>query len=231
MRILVVEDQPDAARILAKALRERAYAVDVAADGESAFASATSNDYDVIVLDVMLPGRDGFSVCHELRRFGSPVPILMLTARDEVESRVAGLDIGADDYLVKPFDLRELLARVRALARRSERPPLPDAFRVGDVRFDVRGRQAFVAGTLLSLTTKEYALLEFLGRHADAVVGRAQIAEHVWDDSYEPFSNVIDVYVQRLRRKLQGAGAATGIQTRRGEGYRLVPGPTPTPSR
>ncbi len=222
MRILIVEDQPDAARVLAKALREQAYAVDIAPDGDAAYESATHNDYDVIVLDVMLPKRDGYSVCRELRRDGSAVPILMLTAKDAVESRVNGLDVGADDYLVKPFDLRELLARVRALARRGVRPPLPDAIAVGNLRFDVRARQVLVGSDALRLTTKEYALLEFFARRSGAVISRGEIAEHVWDHSYDAFSNVIDVYVQRLRRKLAEAGATSGIETRRGEGYRLI---------
>jgi two-component system, OmpR family, copper resistance phosphate regulon response regulator CusR len=222
MRILVVEDQPDAARVLARALRESAYAVDIAPDGHAAYQSATVNDYDLIVLDLMLPGRDGLSVCRALRREGATVPILMLTARDEIDARVIGLDAGADDYLVKPFDLRELLARVRALARRGARPPLPDGLVVGDLTFDVRARQVRVLDLTLALTAKEYALLEFLGRHAGAVVSRGEIAEHVWDDRYDPFSNVIDVYVQRLRRKLEQARASTSILTCRGEGYRLA---------
>jgi two-component system copper resistance phosphate regulon response regulator CusR len=223
MRVLVVEDQPDAARMLAKALRDRTYAVDVAADGDAACHSAKVNHYDVILLDVMLPRRDGFSVCRELREAGSAVPILMLTARDEIEARVAGLDVGADDYLVKPFDLRELLARVRALGRRRARVPLPDAFTVGDLRFDVGGRQVYVSERALDLTAKEYALLELFARHAGIVMGRAYIAEHVWDDAFDPFSNVIDVYVQRLRRKLENRAARSLIETRRGEGYRLLP--------
>lgn len=226
MRILVVEDQSDAARVLARALREKAYAVDVAADGETALQRATENAYDVIVLDVMLPGRDGLSVCRALRKAGLAVPVLMLTARDEIEARVNGLDAGADDYLVKPFDLRELLARIRALARRRFQPPLPDGFAVGDLTLDVQARQVRVGERRLRLTAKEYAFLEFMARQPGAVVSRGDIAEHVWDDRYEPFSNVIDVYVQRLRRKLEEAAAKTTIQTRRGEGYRLLPSGT-----
>lgn len=223
MRLLLVEDQPDAARMIAKGLREQAYAVDVVTDGEAASQEAAAHDYDAIVLDVMLPGRDGFSVCRELRQNGSDVPILMLTAMDDVEARVTGLDAGADDYLTKPFDFRELLARVRALVRRGGRPPLAERFTVGDLDFDARARRVAVRGHPLALTTREYALLEHLARRPDAVVGRADIAEHVWDDRYDPFSNVIDVYVQRLRRKLEQAGARTEIRTRRGEGYQLVP--------
>jgi two-component system copper resistance phosphate regulon response regulator CusR len=222
MRVLLVEDQPDAARMIAKGLREQAYAVDVVGNGDAACHEASIHDYDAIVLDVMLPRRDGFSVCKELRRTGSVVPILMLTARDDVEARVAGLDAGADDYLIKPFDFRELLARLRALIRRGSQPPAPERFSVGDLEFDVRARRVVVHATALALTTREYALLEHLGRRSDAVVGRSDIAEHVWDDRYDPFSNVIDVYVQRLRRKLGQAGATAEIRTRRGEGYQLV---------
>jgi DNA-binding response OmpR family regulator len=224
MRLLLVEDQPDAARLIAKGLREQSYAVDVAADGVVAAHQAAVHDYDAIVLDVMLPGRDGFAVCRDLRRQGSPVPILMLTARDDVEARVAGLDAGADDYLIKPFDFRELLARVRALIRRGHQRLVPDRFDVGDLTVDVRARQVMVHDTPLDLTAREFALLLHLARQPDAVIGRAEIAEHVWDERHDPFSNVIDVYVQRLRRKLTQAGAATAIRTRRGEGYQLVPG-------
>jgi two-component system, OmpR family, copper resistance phosphate regulon response regulator CusR len=209
--------------MISKGLREQAYAVDVVTDGDAACQEAAVHDYDAIVLDVMLPRRDGYSVCRELRQNGSAVPILMLTALDDVEARVTGLDAGADDYLTKPFDFRELLARVRALVRRGARPPLMERFVVGDLAFDARARRVAVRGQPLALTTREYALLEHLARRPDAVVGRADIAEHVWDDRYDPFSNVIDVYVQRLRRKLEQAGARTEIRTRRGEGYQLVP--------
>lgn len=224
MRVLLVEDQPDAARIIAKGLREEAYAVDIARDGDTAAHEAAVHDYDAIILDVMLPGRDGFSVCEEVRRNGSSVPILMLTALDDVNSRVAGLDGGADDYLVKPFAFRELLARLRALIRRSGQAPAPDHFVAGDLHFDARAHRVVVKGQPLSLTAREYALLLHLARRPDAVIGRAEIAEHVWDERHDPFSNVIDVYIQRLRRKLAQAGATTEIRTRRGEGYQLIPG-------
>ncbi len=222
MRLLLVEDEPDAARILAKGLREQGYAVDVAADGPTACYQAAMADYDAMLLDVMLPGQDGFAVCRQLRAEGLTVPVLMLTARDAVDDRVTGLDSGADDYLEKPFDFRELLARVRALLRRGGRPPLPDRLVVGDVEVDTRARRAFRAGRELPLTAREFALLEYLARRAGAVVGRAEISEHVWDESYDPLSNVIDVYVQRLRRKLDVRGRASLIRTRRGEGYQLV---------
>ena len=227
MRVLLVEDQPDAARMIAKGLREQAHAVDVVGDGVAACHEACVHDYDAIVLDVMLPLRDGFAVCKKIRQAGLAVPILMLTAMDHVEARVAGLDAGADDYLTKPFDFRELLARLRALSRRGSQPPAPEHFSVGDLAFDVRARRVAVHGTVLALTTREYALLEHLARRPDTVAGRADIAEHVWDDRYDPFSNVIDVYVQRLRRKLGQAGATAEIRTRRGEGYQLVPSARP----
>ncbi len=222
MRILLVEDQPDAARMIAKGFREQSYAVDVADDGETGWFKASTTDYDVVVLDVMLPARDGLDVCRQLRREGSSVPILMLTARDGVEARVAGLDSGADDYLTKPFAFSELLARIRALVRRRARPLLPERVRVAGLELDTRGRRVLKNARSVPLTAREYALLEYLARRAGEVVGRADIAEHVWDERYDPFSNVIDVYIQRLRRKLDEPGAESFIRTRRGEGYELV---------
>ncbi|HEY3885593.1 MAG TPA: response regulator transcription factor [Vicinamibacterales bacterium] len=180
------------------------------------------NDYDAIILDVMLPGRDGLAVCRDLRATGSDVPVLMLTARDAVEARVDGLDAGADDYLTKPFDFRELLARVRALTRRDRRPIVPERLSIRDVTIDVRSRRVWRGGAEVQLTTREYALLEYLARHSGEVVGRAEIAEHVWDEHYDAFSNVVDVYVQRLRRKLDHASGPSLIRTRRGQGYQLV---------
>jgi DNA-binding response OmpR family regulator len=223
VRLLLVEDEPDAARMLAKGLREQAYAVDVAADGRTALFRASTTDYDAIILDVLLPDIDGLSVCRRLRSASSSVPILMLTARDAVQARVQGLDSGADDYLTKPFDFGELLARLRALIRRGVRPPLPERLTVGPLVLDTRAREVTKRGRRLPLTTREYALLEYFARHASRVIGRAEIAEHVWDDSYDPLSNVIDVYVQRLRRKIDDAGGESMIRTRRGEGYALTP--------
>jgi len=221
VRILLVEDEPDAARMLAKGLREEAYAVDVAGDGERALESAFVNDYDLVILDVMLPGKNGFEVCRELRAAGSAVPVLMLTARDAVEDKVEGLDSGADDYLPKPFDFEELLARVRALLRR--KPALyPEVIGVADLSIDTRARRATRGGREIDLTAKEYALLEYLARRAGEVVGRADIAEHVWDESYDPFSKVIDVFIQRLRRKVDGGQRLKLIRTRRGAGYMLT---------
>jgi DNA-binding response OmpR family regulator len=221
VRILLVEDEPDAAMMLAKGLREEAYAVDVAADGEKALEQAYVNDYDLIILDVMLPRKNGFEVCRELRASGSAVPVLMLTARDAVGDRVAGLDSGADDYLAKPFDFDELLARVRALLRR--RPALyREVISVADLSIDTRARRVTRGGVDVELTAKEYALLEYLARRADEVVGRADIAEHVWDESHDPFSKVIEVFIQRLRRKVDEGRDLKLIRTRRGEGYTLT---------
>ena len=222
MRILLVEDEPDAARMLAKGLREQAYAVDLATDGHAAIFQSSITDYDAVVLDVMLPGADGLEVCRELRKRGSPVPVLMLTARDSVEDRISGLDCGADDYLAKPFAFGELLARLRAVIRRGARPPVPEVIQVGDLRLDTSARHVERRGREISLTAREYALLEYLAHHAGAVVTRADIAEHVWDEHYDPLSNVVDVYIQRLRRKLDSPGVESSIRTRRGEGYQLV---------
>ena len=222
MRILLVEDEPSAARFIAKGLREATYAVDVAPDGAAAAEQFQLYDYDAVVLDVMLPGRDGLSVCRELRASGSDVPVLMLTARDAVEARVDGLDAGADDYLTKPFDFRELLARLRALTRRERRPLAPERIEVRELTIDVPACRVFRHGIEISLTSREYALLEYLARHAGRVVGRADIAEHVWDEHYDAFSNVVDVYVQRLRRKLDDPAGPSLIRTRRGLGYQLL---------
>src|SRR5499427_5249787 len=211
MRVLLVEDEPRAAAILAKGLREHAYAVDIAADGEAAIFQAASTDYDALILDVMLPLADGLAVCRSIRQSGSTVPILMVTARDAVDARIAGLDSGADDYLVKPFDFGELLARLRALIRRGGQPLLPERLSAGPLTLDTRSRRVLVGAREMALTAKEYALLEYLVRRAGDVVSRADIAEHVWDDHYDPLSNVVDVYVQRLRRKIDPAGGESLI--------------------
>jgi two-component system, OmpR family, copper resistance phosphate regulon response regulator CusR len=223
MRVLLVEDEPRAAQLLSKGLREQSYAVDVARDGPHALYQASITEYDAVVLDVMLPGLDGFEVCRELRRTGSHVPVLMLTARDAVEARIAGLDSGADDYLIKPFDFGELLARLRAVIRRGRLPVTPAVLTVSHLRLDLRARQACRHGEPVKLTSREFALLEFLALHAGEVVGRAAIAEHVWDAPYESMSNVIDVLIQRLRRKIDDPQATSLIATRRGEGYMLAP--------
>ncbi len=227
MRILLVEDEPDAARMIAKGLREQAFAVDVATDGETASHQAFVTDYDAIILDVMLPVQDGLTVCRQLRASGATTPILMLTARDSVEARIEGLDHGADDYLTKPFAFGELLARLRAIIRRGSRPILPEVLRIGDLELETRTHRVRYAGRAVSLTGREYGLLEYLARRTGEVVGRADIAEHVWDETYDPFTNVIDVYIQRLRKKLGDSTTRPIIQTRRGEGYVLVSWNTP----
>lgn len=222
MRILLVEDEPSAARFIAKGLREATYAVDVASDGTAAAEQCQQNDYDAVILDVMLPGKNGLTVCREIRAAGLDVPVLMLTARDAVEARVQGLDAGADDYLTKPFDFRELLARVRALTRRDRRPLAPERVEVRHLVIDVLAQRVWSHGAEVTLTSREYALLEYLARRAGEVVGRADIAEHVWDEHYDAFSNVVDVYIQRLRRKLDPADGPSLIRTRRGQGYQLL---------
>jgi two-component system copper resistance phosphate regulon response regulator CusR len=222
MRILLVEDEPHAARMLAKGLREQTYAVDVALDGRKVLELVSISDYDAVILDVMLPFVDGLEVCQRLRAMGSQVPVLMLTARDSIDARIAGLDSGADDYLTKPFDVGELYARLRALIRRGVRPPVPVRMTAGPLEIDTRSHSVTCRGQLVSLTKREYALLEYLVRRAGEVVGRAEISEHVWDGSYDPMSNVIDVFIQRLRRKIDRPGDDSIIQTRRGEGYLLT---------
>ena len=221
MRILLVEDEPDAARLLAKGLREQRYAIDVAMDGEAAVFQASVNDYDLLILDVLLPLKNGFEVCREVRANGGQMPILLLTARDAVQDRIAGLDYGADDYLTKPYDFHELLARVRALLRRG--PALKnEQLMVADLLINTRTHEVKRAGRAIALTAKEYALLAYLARRAGEVVTRAEIAEHVWDENFDPFSNLIEVYIQRLRRKVDEEHPAKLIRTLRGEGYRLT---------
>jgi two-component system copper resistance phosphate regulon response regulator CusR len=229
MRILIVDDEQEAAGVLARGLREHAFAVDTAADGQQALEQIGVHDYDLIVLDILLPGVSGLEVCRRVRRAGEAAPILMLTARGEPDERVAGLDAGADDYLPKPYHFPELLARVRALLRRG--PALgPAVLTVEDLRIDTRSRRVERAGREIALTTKEYALLEHLTRRVGAVVGRADIAEHVWDDSYDPMSNLIEVYIQRLRRKVDDGHPVKLIQTRRGAGYMLTAARDEAPS-
>ena len=222
MRILVVEDETAAAAVLAQGLREQAHAVDIAADGAAALEQLAVNTYDAVILDVMLPGVSGLEVCRRLRAAGSTVPVLMLTARGDLDQRVEGLDAGADDYLPKPYHFPELLARVRALLRRG--PALASiVLRVDDLEIDTRARRVARAGRPIAVTAKEYALIEYLARRQGDVVSRADIAEHVWDDSFDPMSNLIDVYIQRLRRKIDDGHASKLIQTHRGAGYALEP--------
>ena len=221
MRVLVVEDDPRLAALLARWLRENAWAVDYAIDGDAALYHASITAYDVIMLDVMLPQRSGLEVCAELRKRGLRTPILMLTARDTLGDRVAGLDTGADDYLTKPFELQELLARLRALTRRG--PALaPSVLTIADLVVETASQRATRGGRELSLTTKEYALLEYLARNAGRVIGRAELSEHVWDQNHDPASNALEVYINRVRKKVDGAGGPPLIHTRRGAGYMLV---------
>jgi two-component system OmpR family response regulator len=216
VRVLVVEDEAKLAALLRQGLRRRGMGVDVARTGEEAMTRATSTEYDLILLDVMLPGHDGFEVCRRLRAHDVWSPTLMLTALDDVEHRVRGLDSGADDYLAKPFSIDELLARMRALMRRGA-PPRPTLLTVGDLRLDPAARRVWRGEVELSLTAREFSMLETFMRHPGEVLSRFELLEHVWDDSYENRSNVIDVYVGYLRDKLD----RQAIETVRGAGYRL----------
>jgi two-component system OmpR family response regulator len=220
MRILIVEDELKMAALIRRGLREEGMSVDVTERGEDALWMAGSTEYDAIVLDVMLPGIDGFETCRRLRDDDVWSPVLMLTARDAVEDRVEGLDGGADDYLVKPFSFAELLARLRALSRRGpvERPVVLE---VGDLRLDPATRQAWRGEHEIALSTKEFALLEAFMRRPGQVLSRYQLLEHAWDYEYENRSNVVDVYVRYLRRKIDRPFGADSIETVRGAGYRL----------
>jgi two-component system OmpR family response regulator len=220
MRVLVVEDEARMARLLKRGLEEEGHAVDVAADGPDGLWMATENGYAAIVLDLMLPGFDGVELCRRLRAEGIWVPVLMLTARDAVGDRVRGLDAGADDYLVKPFSLLELAARLRALARRDDRAR-PAVLAIGDLSLDPATKQAWRGATELQLSPKEFSLLEFFLRHAGSVLTRSQIIESVWDFAYDAGSNVVDQYVAYLRRKVDMPFGRHDIETVRGMGYRL----------
>ncbi len=216
----MVEDDPRLADVLRRALTKQAYAVDVAVTGEDALWHVRENDYDAVVLDVMIPAPDGFAVARTMREEGQWAPILMLTARDAVDDRVTGLDSGADDYLVKPFALPELYARVRALTRRpaAERPTV---LRAGDLVLDPVRRSVERAGTPVELSAKEFALLQELLRHPGEVLSRTHLLEHVWDFAYDGGSNVVDVYVRYLREKVDRPFGRDTIETVRGAGYRL----------
>lgn len=231
MRVLLAEDDPRIARFVSKGLREQSYAVDVAVDGEAALYQSEINTYDLFILDVMLPLADGFTVCRKLRESGNRNPILMLTARDAVEDRISGLDSGADDYLTKPFSFLELLARLRALLRRPNELRTPE-IQIEDLILDTRGQRVTRAGAAIVVTAKEYALLEYLARNAGRIIGREEIAEHVWDESFDPFSNLIEVYINRLRKKIDPPSAVSLLHTKRGAGYFLGPDePTSTAPR
>ena len=220
MRILLVEDEPQIADFIARGLSESGYSVDTARDGEEAAHWPSVADFDVIILDVMLPVLDGFEVCRTLRSQGIRTPILMLTARDAVEDRVLGLDSGADDYLVKPFAFAELLARVRALIRR-EPVLLSNILQVGDLVMDTVTRQVTRSGLNIDLTAKEFSLLEYLMRHPNQVLSRTVIAEHIWNYDFANATNVIDVHVKNLRKKLDEGYEPKLIHTVRGAGYRI----------
>jgi DNA-binding response OmpR family regulator len=222
MRILVIEDDRKAARLLAKGLQEEGFVVDVAPTGEEGEEKAAVNDYDVIVLDWLLPGKDGLAVCQALRAAGSSTPILMLTARDSIADRVSGLSTGADDYLTKPFAFAELLARIRALLRRS-RVARPAVLRVADLALDPATRRVTRRGVPVTLTPKEYAILEVLMRTTGDVVSRARLAERVWDEAPEVLDNLVDVHVSHLRKKIDDGASVPLIHTVRGVGYRLGP--------
>jgi DNA-binding response OmpR family regulator len=222
MRILLVEDDASLRETVAAYLRAHGFAVDAVATGKMALVQAAVSPVDAVVLDLRLPDMDGLAVCRALRT-ATPVPrLLMATARDAVHDRIAGLDEGADDYLVKPYALGELVARLRALLRRPA-DVLPPTLVVEDLALDVAARTASRAGREIALTTKEFAVLEVLMRHAGAVVTRERISRHAWDDNFDPASNVIDVYVARLRRKVDAEGEAPLLETVRGAGYRLGP--------
>jgi len=220
VRVLIVEDELRMASLIRRGLVTEGLAVDVAANGEDALWMAQSSQYDAIVLDVMLPGISGFETCRQLRNSSVWAPVLMLTARDSVEDRVAGLDTGADDYLVKPFAFAELLARLRALARRGE-PERPSVLEVGDLRLDPATRRVWRGTTEIRLSAKEFAVLETFMRRPDEVLSRYHLLEHAWDFAYENRSNVVDVYVRHLRRKIDDPFGRHSLETVRGAGYRL----------
>jgi two-component system copper resistance phosphate regulon response regulator CusR len=221
MRILVVEDEARLASAVERYLRENAFAVDVAHAGKDALFLANVNPYDAIVLDIGIPEPDGFEVLRRLRERGNAARVLILTARDSVDDRINGLELGADDYLVKPFALGELRARLRALLRRGE-TLAPSVLRVADLELDTNAQTATRGGNPVVLTTKEYSLLEYLARNTGRVVGRAEISDKVWDERYDPASNSIEVYINRLRRKIDAGSEHPLIHTRRGAGYVLT---------
>jgi DNA-binding response OmpR family regulator len=220
MRVLVVEDERRLAGIIRRGLQEEGYAVDNAYDGEEAQYMAENTRYDAMVLDLMLPRKDGLAVCRDLRAKNISTPILMLTAKDTLDDRIKGLDSGADDYQVKPFAFSELLARVRALMRR-EALPKSQKLTVGDLVMDTLSRETWRGQRKIDLTTKEYSLLEYFMRHPNVVLTRTMLEENIWDYSFDGVSNIVDVYVRRLRQKLEAGGEPGLIETIRGAGYRL----------
>lgn len=221
MHILVVEDERRLANLIRRALEEESHVVDVSYDGIEALDMAQATEYDLIILDLMLPGMDGVEICRRLRQEGSDVRILMLTARDAVEDRVQGLESGADDYLIKPFSFSELLARVKALARRQVQPQAEQELRSGDLVLDLARHEARRGDRTIELTAKEFQLLEFLMRNAGHVLTRTQILDHVWGYNFDSFSNVVDIYVHYLRNKIDRGFPEPLIRTVRGVGYSL----------
>lgn len=219
-RILLVEDDGQLRSSIARGLEEASYRVDQAANGDAALAMARATTYDAIILDVLLPVRDGLDVCRALGLEGRRTPILMLTALDAVEHRIAGLDAGADDYLSKPFDFGELLARVRALLRRAS-TPLPATITVGDLTIDTLSKRVTRGRREIPLTPREYAFLSYLAQHADRVVPRSELMSHVWDDARNTYTNIIDVYASRLRRKVDDGEREALFVTQRGTGYMI----------
>jgi DNA-binding response OmpR family regulator len=223
VHILVVEDEHRLANLLRRVLGEERHTVDVAYDGSSGFDLAGSDTYDLVILDLMLPGIDGLEICRRLRAANIQVPILMLTARGAVEDRVAGLKLGADDYLVKPFAMEELLARVAALLRRGRTLDTATQLRVGDLTLDLTRHEATRGGRIIELTAKEFALLEFLMRHPGQVLSRTQITDHVWRYDFDALSNVVDIYIHYLRDKIDRGYPHPMIKTVRGVGYKIEP--------
>ncbi|MFA6600404.1 MAG: response regulator transcription factor [Candidatus Omnitrophota bacterium] len=222
MRILLVEDEKKMSSFIQRGLREEGYAVDPAYDGLQAWDLVSANDYDAVILDLMIPEMNGIDLCARIRAQGNKVPVLMLTARDSVEDKIRGLDQGADDYLTKPFAFDELLARLRALLRRPALLAGETQLACGDLQLDLLNRQCRIAGEEVTLSQKEFSLIEFLMKHRGEVVSRTQIAEHVWDLHFDPMSNTIDVYINFLRNKLDRGHKKSRIETIRGAGYRLL---------
>lgn len=221
MRILIVEDEKKMANFILRGLKEEGYAVDVASDGEMGWEYASSNEYDLIVLDWMLPKMSGLALCSKIRKSGQRTPVLMVTVRDAVEDKIRGLDQGADDYITKPFHFDELLARIRALLRRPRDLKDEAVLRCDNITMDLLSRRVWVSDHEISLSQKEFALLEYLVKRKGEVVSRSQIAEHVWDLHFDPMSNTIDVYINFLRKKIDGENEKSRIETVRGVGYRV----------
>ena len=222
MKILIVEDEKKMASFLERGLKEEHYAVDIAYDGEKGWEYAMTNEYDLLILDWMLPKMSGVDLCQKIRKEGKTVPVLILTAKDSVDDKIQGLDHGADDYLTKPFSFEELLARVRALLRRPSHLADKTVLQCANLKLDLIKRQAWVGEEEISLSQKEFSLLEFLMRHAGEVVSRTAIAEHVWDLHFDPMSNTIDVFINFLRKKIGETPSKSKIETIRGTGYRLA---------